>query len=126
MDRAATTPCHAASLAEAAKRQRYNDACQQLDLDFWPLAVEVDGALGKGLQAFFSECRRRTSDILSATRGTTWAARTFTAYWAQRFSICLRRGTARAIRRVVLRNQWGRMQFLRAPDYDALCALGAG
>jgi len=114
VERAATSQYHAADLADAAKRQRYLDACAQLDLAFMPMAVEVDGALGRGLQGFFTECRRRTGDAISLA-----------GYWAQRLSVCLRRGTARAVRRIVLRNHWDRRAFLQAPDYDALCIIPA-
>ena len=47
---------HAAKLAEHRKRQKYEPACQQLGLRFLPLAIESDGAFGKGHKEFIAHC----------------------------------------------------------------------
>ena len=81
-----------AKLAENRKRQKYEPACQQLGLGFLPLAIESDGAFGKGLQDFIARCNSIAHGTSIA--GTTWAASSFSSYWRQRISVCHRRGTA--------------------------------
>ena len=93
---------HAAKLAENRKRQKYGPACQQLGLGFLPLAIESDGAFGKGLQDFIARCNSIAHGTSIA--GTTWAASSFSSYWRQRISVCHRRGTARAVQRCLLTN----------------------
>jgi len=114
--RSATTPYHAAQAAEERKRERYADPCAHLGIDFWPLAIELDGAFGPGLQRFFALCRQLSRDV--AVQDTTWSAPTFSSYWQQRLSVVLRRGTARAVHRVLRDNAWDRAAFLAAPDYE--------
>ena len=84
------------------KRQKYGPACQQLGLGFLPLAIESDGAFGKGLQDFIARCNSIAHGTSIA--GTTWAASSFSSYWRQRISVCHRRGTARAVQRCLLTN----------------------
>ena len=93
---------HAAKLAENRKRQKYGPACQQLGLGFLPLAIESDGAFGKGLQDFIARCNSIAHGTSIA--GTTWAASSFSSYWRQRISVCHRRGTPRAVQRCLLTN----------------------
>ena len=99
---AASHAGHAAKAAERRKRQKYRPACDQLGLGFMPLAIENDGALGKELQAFIRRCNEVALGMPIA--GTTWAACSFAAYWRQRISVCLRRGSARAAQRCLLAN----------------------
>ena len=95
---------HAAKLAEHRKRQKYEPACQQLGLDFLPLAIESDGAFGKGLQEFIARCNSIAHGTSIAGTTVTLATSSFSSYWRQRISVCHRRGTPRAVQRCLLTN----------------------
>ena len=62
VEQASAQDGHAARTAEAAKRQWYGQACDQLSMSLLPLALEIDGAFGETLMSFFKVCRQRTSD----------------------------------------------------------------
>ena len=72
VDNAAMTTLFAAEKAEKRKRDQYEAACDQLRLQLVPMAVELDGALGRGTQSFLAHCRNHSLDFYVA--GATWAS----------------------------------------------------
>ena len=69
VEQASVQDGHVARTAEAAKRQRYGQACDQLGMSLLPLALEIDGAFGETLMSFLKVCRQRTSDMTKTHPG---------------------------------------------------------
>ena len=87
-----------AERSEREKVRQYEAACQGEGYAFSPIVFESFGAFGASATTFLD----RATDIIrnELPEGTvnTWSTMSFRSFYAQRFSVALQRGNARAIR----------------------------
>eukprot|EP00732_Lithocolla_globosa_P000580 Lithocolla_globosa_v1_NODE_199_length_5224_cov_8.409618.p1 type:complete len:831 gc:universal NODE_199_length_5224_cov_8.409618:2533-41(-) len=95
---ASKNPLHVARIGERKKELQYADKCRMIRRTFIPLIIESGGALGKKIQKTIAVVRSRVDD--EPPERTTWAASTFTKYWAQRLSVTFQRETANSLTRL--------------------------
>ena len=84
--------------------KQYAPPCAGEGYAFTPIAFESFGAFGESATAYLDRAADIINNELPEDTVTTWTAMSFRAFYAQRFSVALQRGNARAIRLRAMRD----------------------
>ena len=76
----------------------YKEASEGEGYAFTPVAFEAYGAFGDSATKYLDRATDIIQNELPEGTVTTWTTQSFRAFYAQRFSVALQRGNARAIR----------------------------
>jgi hypothetical protein len=95
----AVEPLGAAKEREQEKNVKdgYLAAAQTVGKDFLPLALEVYGAWGPGLQTFFAQLKQIMKNKLPQDSQHTWTSSSWASYHSQQIAIALQKGNAASI-----------------------------
>ena len=95
---ASRKPLATAERIEGEKNGDYLEPSRGEGYHFSPVVLETYGAFGQGAQWLLDRACDIMGNELPEGTPQTWTATSFRAYWAQRLSIALQRGNAKAIR----------------------------
>ena len=92
-------PLGAAKEREQEKNGKdgYLAAAKTVGKGFLPLALEVHGAWGPGLQTFFAQLKQIMKNKLPQDSQHTWTSSSWASYHSQQIAIALQKGNASSI-----------------------------
>ena len=109
LSKSSTTPRVAAALAEAQKREKYQDKATNLNYDLVPATFEEAGAFSPSTLNLVYDCSRAAFRAgRMHDKGAPWPANTFAGYWTQCLSVALRKGCFR-MRESILHSEASRL-----------------